>query len=393
MDVPLGNKRGVGVDIAPEAAEKSPHYFKEFYLFDIERIGEEEIPELLHRFHTVILSETLEHFRDPALILEKANWFLKPGGKILLTYPNAYSIAQGIDRIAHFGRWHRFRDFHRSHIFLVKKKELEGLFGRAGLRIVYFDLRPSDIIDHWPQEQNRIWRCVAKLAPSLLGHQFFYVLERQEHSNKGKENMQSFNRLPSRRKRIGIFGGAFDPPQIGHVKVIRSVLISGHADEVWVLPAGRRIEKRMATQAKDRLAMCVLMVKENFRNDAPVSVKEDQIWSDHPSFSIDIITDFQARYPDYEFLLVVGDDVVPDIPKWKEGEKLLETVAFLIIERNGIPKEGVRLPKKYVILPRVVSISSTRIRKLCEEQKSIVLFVPKSVEEYIRKRRLYRKRK
>ena len=83
--------------------------------------------------------------------------------------------------------------------------------------------------------------------------------------------------------------------------------------------------------------------------------------------------------------------MVPDIPKWKEGEKLLEFAAFLIIERNGAIVRGVRLPKKYVILPRLVEMSSTLIRTLCQKDRNIALYVSKSVEEYIRKGRLYKK--
>lgn len=176
MDVPYGKKRGVGVDIASEAAHNALNYFKEFYLFNIEKIKQEEIPELMSRFDYAIISEALEHFRDPMVILRKTLWFLKPDGKLLVTYPNAYSIAQWVDRIFHFGKRHRFRDFHRSHVFLVHKKELEEIFQRAGFKIQYFDLRPSDIIDHFPNEQSRKWRFLAKLAPDFLGHQFFYIL-------------------------------------------------------------------------------------------------------------------------------------------------------------------------------------------------------------------------
>jgi nicotinate-nucleotide adenylyltransferase len=192
-------------------------------------------------------------------------------------------------------------------------------------------------------------------------------------------------------KKIGIFGGAFDPPHIGHVEAIRSVLHSGHVDEIWVVPAGRRVEKRMVTSPEDRLAMCSLMMQENFPNDDRVVVRDDQIRSDSPSFSIDILFDFESRYPEYDFCFIVGSDVLIDIPKWKEGEKLLAGVPFLIIERNGSIAKGVRLPRKYVILPRLVEMSSTRIRRMCEEQESFGLCVPKSVEAYIKKGRLYRK--
>jgi len=78
MDVKDGKERGIGVDIAPQAAHTYTEYFKEFYLFNIEKIKKEEVPGLVGRFSTVVISETLEHFHDPMTILEKLSWFLEP---------------------------------------------------------------------------------------------------------------------------------------------------------------------------------------------------------------------------------------------------------------------------------------------------------------------------
>ena len=176
MDIPSGQKRGVGVDISEGAAQSYKKYFKDFYVFDIEHIELQEAPSLLKRFGAVILSERLEHFHDPLLVLHKATAFLRPGGQILITYPNAYSIAQYVDRAIHLGHPHRFREFHASHIYLVRKRTLENLFAQAGLAIHYFDFRPSDIVEGFPREDTIWWKKITSLAPSLLGHQFFYVL-------------------------------------------------------------------------------------------------------------------------------------------------------------------------------------------------------------------------
>ena len=177
MDISDGRRRGVGVDVSEKAALRHKKYFKDFYLFDIENIELREIPDLLKRFETVVLSETLEHFRDPLPVLNKIKRFLRPGGRILITYPNAYSVAQYVDRATHRGRWHRFADFHENHIYLVRKHKLEVLFEKAGLVVKYFDFRPSDIIEGFPDEKSKFWKRIAQLTPSFLGHQFFYVLD------------------------------------------------------------------------------------------------------------------------------------------------------------------------------------------------------------------------
>jgi SAM-dependent methyltransferase len=177
MDVADGKNRGFGADIAPEAARRYRHYFKEFYFFDIENIDLREIPQLCRRFSAVVLSETLEHFHDPRSVLLKVRRFLKPSGKLLITYPNAFGVAQYIDYLLHGGSWHRYKDFHESHIFLVRKNQLEKLFIEAGFEIVHFDFRASNVAGSFPSEGNRAWKYIACWMPSFLGHQFFYVLK------------------------------------------------------------------------------------------------------------------------------------------------------------------------------------------------------------------------
>jgi SAM-dependent methyltransferase len=178
MDIPGGIARGIGVDISPHAARLYSRYFKEFYLFNIARISPRSVPELAQRFPTIILSETLEHFAEPEKVLETIRAFLAPKGQLLVTYPNIYSIAQRLDRFLHGGAHSRFKTFHKSHVFLIHKKALDAFFSDHGYRIVHFDCRPSDIVEGFPSESNPVWKRVARAYPSLLGHQFFYILER-----------------------------------------------------------------------------------------------------------------------------------------------------------------------------------------------------------------------
>lgn len=177
MDVPDGRTRGVGADIAVRAVQRFREYFKEFFFLDIEKVSAAEVPELCARFNSIVMSETLEHFRSPDEVLATVRTFLAPGGRLLITYPNAFSVAQGIDWFLHRGSWSRFRDFHDSHVYLVRKPELEALFAETGFKVVHFDFRPTDIIEGFPRETSSLWKRIASFIPSLLGHQFFYVLE------------------------------------------------------------------------------------------------------------------------------------------------------------------------------------------------------------------------
>lgn len=179
MDVASSKLRGVGADISLGALKRFRHYFKEFLFLDIEHVCPREATMLRKRFPTIIMSETLEHFSNPFNVLKRIRTFLSPGGRLLITYPNAFSFAQYVDWVLHFGRWSRFEEFHESHIYLVRKNILEDLFIQSGYRIVYFDFRPSNLVANYPNETNQLWKFIARFWPSFLGHQFFYVLSKE----------------------------------------------------------------------------------------------------------------------------------------------------------------------------------------------------------------------
>lgn len=181
MDVPNGKKRGVGADISLGALKRFRHYFREFLFLDIEHVREDETVQLCSRFKTVVMSETLEHFSNPLNVLGRVRTLLSPDGYLLVTYPNAFSFAQYVDWVLHCGKWKRFEEFHRSHIYLVRKSKLEELFKQAGYHTVHFDFRPSNLVGSFPSESNPFWKNITKFWPSFLAHQFFYVLERNTH--------------------------------------------------------------------------------------------------------------------------------------------------------------------------------------------------------------------
>jgi len=125
----------------------------------------------------VIMSETLEHFENIFDIMVKLQWFLKPDGKIILTYPNHYSISMLLDYITHGFNYLRYKDFMEGHLTFYSKKQLDLVFDIAGYGIRSFDARPCDIIpNRFPNETNQFWKFIAKIFPHRFAHQFLYVL-------------------------------------------------------------------------------------------------------------------------------------------------------------------------------------------------------------------------
>lgn len=192
-------------------------------------------------------------------------------------------------------------------------------------------------------------------------------------------------------KRIGMFGGAFDPPHKGHAEVIRLMLAGNYVDELWVIPARQRLEKQMIASYADRLLMMQKLVEEEFPHETNIFVRDDQTKDTDFSFTIDLLDAWRKQYPSHDFWIVIGSDLLSDIPYWKNGDRLLNEVKFIVVERYKEQNEKLQYPKNYVIMSRSENwkCSSTLLRKFLKDGRDISLYVAPGVLAYIQERRIY----
>ena len=171
----------VGMDISLNAAQEAAKKLDEVWVLDIDNTTEADLEQLASQFDTMVHSETLEHFAYPKRALSLSRYLLKDDGRLIVTYPNKMSIAMAVDYVLHGGKFGHFEPFHRGHISIVRKPTLEKWFAETGFTIVEQDFRESGLIAYgntgWPRGEQ--WKKVCSLAPSLMGHQFFYVLEKR----------------------------------------------------------------------------------------------------------------------------------------------------------------------------------------------------------------------
>lgn len=189
--------------------------------------------------------------------------------------------------------------------------------------------------------------------------------------------------------RIGIYGGSFDPPHVGHL------LTAGDACEalaldrlVWV-PAGvqpLKVGQARATPAQ-RLAMVRLLTEGDPRFEVdPVEIDRDGL-----SYTVDTVELYAARYPEAERFLLVGADAMALFAQWRAPERIREVVTLAVLERASNGGDGATLPAGALRLPtRRVDVSSTEIRARLAAGRSIHGFVPESVARFIAAERLYR---
>lgn len=184
--------------------------------------------------------------------------------------------------------------------------------------------------------------------------------------------------------RIGIIGGTFDPPHVGHLLIAEEVRIALKLDEIWFIPTNEPPHKEKAmTNGKNR----VKMVKKAVKSNHYFKVNEIEMERDGKSYTIDTMRALKNRNPDVEFYFILGADMVEYLPYWDEIEELMEIVNFV-----GVKREGYELNSKYSIIEipiPMIDISSSMIKERLINGKSVTYLIPESVEVFINEEHLY----
>lgn len=185
-------------------------------------------------------------------------------------------------------------------------------------------------------------------------------------------------------KRVGILGGTFDPPHIGHFIIADEVRAALQLDEIWFIPNNEPPHKGKAlTDNNHRLAMLQLVIKENecFR------VNTIELEREGKSYTIDTIYALNELHPDIKFYFIIGGDMVEYLPHWKDIDELVKMIEFVGVKRHQYDLKS-PYPVKEVQIP-LIDISSTEIRKRIKSGEPFQFYLPKEVYRYIKEHRLY----
>lgn len=192
--------------------------------------------------------------------------------------------------------------------------------------------------------------------------------------------------------KIGIMGGTFDPIHQGHLLAAERAREEVGLDEVWFMPASTPPHKENAPRAsaEQRLAMVQVAIASNRRFRA----EPFEIQRGGTSYTVDTMRELLRIYPGYEFYYIVGADMVQYLPYWSRIDELVQLIRFIGLGRPGYSSDVGLLPE--AIRGRVLAatmpqldISSTVVRRLRQERRSIRYLVPESVFIYIEENRLY----
>lgn len=189
------------------------------------------------------------------------------------------------------------------------------------------------------------------------------------------------------KKKIALFRGDFNPVHKGHIKVVKSILDFKKVDEVWILPIKQHQFDWELADSELRLEM-LEMTFEGIKN---VEICREEL--DFPGMSgvYEVLGRLKKKYS-HEFIWLCGSDSLEEISRWYKRQEILETLKVIIFEREGFPKiEILGLNILHYFKTKSKNVSSKNIRFLKEEGESILRFVPKEIDDFIREKGLYLK--
>jgi nicotinate-nucleotide adenylyltransferase len=180
--------------------------------------------------------------------------------------------------------------------------------------------------------------------------------------------------------KVGIFGGSFNPPHVGHVLACALAISTEDIDRVLVVPAYKHVFAKALAPFDDRVRMCELAM--GWMAQVEVSRVEEELGGD--SLTIRTLEHLAGRHPDWRLRLVIGADILAETRRWVSFDAVEKLAPPIVLGRAGVDASGVG-PS---LLPEV---SSTQVRAAIARGAwdELAALVPRRVLDHVRAERLY----
>jgi nicotinate-nucleotide adenylyltransferase len=196
--------------------------------------------------------------------------------------------------------------------------------------------------------------------------------------------------------RVGILGGTFNPPHLGHLVCAQEAYLHLDLDRIMLMPARVPPHKPVEDEPgpDHRLELC----RRAVRDDERFEVSELEISRDGPSYTVDTLRELTSKAPDNELFLILGGDIAAGLPQWHEPQAVLSLATLAIAERSGttrgsidgaLDQLGARERARFFPMP-TIDVSSTEIRRRAGAGEPFRYMVPDAVHGYIIDHGLYR---
>lgn len=181
--------------------------------------------------------------------------------------------------------------------------------------------------------------------------------------------------------KIGLYFGSFNPVHTGHLIIASHVVNETDLNQVWLVVSPQNPFKQSASLLNEYQRLHLIKSAIDGENNLRASSVEFNL--PKPSYTIDTLVYLKEKFPEHEFFIVMGSDGFQNLHKWKNYEVIVSNYSFYIYKRPGFEITETHGAKVKIMNAPLLEISSTHIRKLVKEKKSIRYLVPDVVKEEI----------
>ncbi|KQC32162.1 nicotinate-nucleotide adenylyltransferase [Nonlabens sp. YIK11] len=193
-----------------------------------------------------------------------------------------------------------------------------------------------------------------------------------------------------KKSKVGLYFGTFNPIHIGHLAIANYLVENSDLKEIWMVVTPHNPLKKKSTLLDDyqRLHMVHLAV------DDYLKIKPSQIEFNlpQPNYTVNTLAHLKEKYPDTDFVLIMGEDNLKSLPKWKNYKVLLEDYSIIVYPRisaGEVPLELIDHPSIQKIDAPIMEISSTMIRNGIASGQDLRYFLHQEVNTYITEMNFY----
>ena len=187
--------------------------------------------------------------------------------------------------------------------------------------------------------------------------------------------------------KIGLYFGSFNPIHIGHLIIANYIISYSNINQVWFVLSPQNPLKPQKELLNEYHRQHLLQSAIDGENKLKCSSIEFNL--PRPSYTIDTLTYLKEKYSLHQFIIIMGSDSFKNIKKWKNSELLIKEYQILVYKRPGFEVKNTLKANIKILDAPLLDISSSRIREMIKNKKSIRFLVPDIVKEEIERNRYY----
>jgi len=194
---------------------------------------------------------------------------------------------------------------------------------------------------------------------------------------------------------IAVLGGSFNPVHLGHLQAAEAVLKKTKANEVWFLPCHFHPFKKNKEFVSDRERIEMLRLALKGKQNMKLSLFEINLGKKtrRESRTLATVKALRKKYPKKEFAWIIGSNLVREIKKWAEFEELISLIQFIVVpikeSKNWRKEKWLKENKAVILRQEIEDVSSTKIRCLIKQGKTVREFLPEKVFGFVAENNLY----